>query len=122
MPILDVEIVVPDLGQLKPNLPTDLSDAIGLLLGVPPGKTWVRVRELLHKNYEEGGGGAPEGTRVVFVEILRRKNPPPEELRSEVAKLTQLFARVCECPADNVHILYKPDGRGRVAFGGKLVE
>jgi phenylpyruvate tautomerase PptA (4-oxalocrotonate tautomerase family) len=122
MPILDVEIVVASPGQLNPNLPTNLSDAVGLLLGAPAGRTWVRVRELLRTNYAEGGGETLEGTRVVFVEILKKKNPPPEELRSEVAKLTQLFARVCECPADNVHILYKPDGRGRTAFGGKLVE
>ncbi len=47
----------------------------------------------------------------------------PEETRRrihEVRRLTDAIAAACGRPAENVHLVYAPAGRGRVAFGGRL--
>jgi phenylpyruvate tautomerase PptA (4-oxalocrotonate tautomerase family) len=39
----------------------------------------------------------------------------------EAERLTRAIAPILNRPPENVHILYEPDGAGRVSFGGKLV-
>jgi phenylpyruvate tautomerase PptA (4-oxalocrotonate tautomerase family) len=122
MPILDVEIVVAETDQIDPHLAAALADAAGAVLSTVPGRTWVRVRHLPAERYAENGGGPAAGVHPVFVTVLKAEHPPPEDLRREMAALTQEVARVCDRPAENVHVFYAPEGRGRVAFGGRLVE
>jgi hypothetical protein len=57
----------------------------------------------------------------VFVTVLKSRIPEGSALEDEIAKLTQVIAKVLNRPEANVHIFYQPDGAGRVAFGGKLV-
>lgn len=120
MPILDVEIVVAE-EELAPGLAVALAEAAGKVFGTPAGRTWVRVHPLPLRNYAENGGGPPDGVLPVFVAVLKARWPGPQELTAEVASLTVEIARVCDRPQASVHVMYAPEGAGRVAFGGELV-
>ena len=122
MPILDVEIVQPDGEPVDPALAAKIADAAGAVFDSAPMQTWVRLRALPLSQYAENGGGPPRGVAPVFVTILKAALPPPDACREEVRQLTQGIAVVCQRPAENVHVLYLPDGAGRAAFGGKLVQ
>lgn len=121
MPILDVEIVVSDTERLDTNLAASLAGAVADVFGSPAGQTWVRLRVLPMLNYAENGGGPPEGTQPIFVTVLKAKHPTRAELEDEIDRLTEKIANICKRPAENVHVLYEPQGSGRIAFGGKLV-
>ena len=120
MPILDVEIVVAETDRLNPELTQRLADAAGEVFAAPPGRTWVRVRELPLQQYAESGG-LPPGVLPVFVTVLKAQPPSRETLREEIAALTGAVARICGRPSENVHVLYRPAAVGRVAFGEELV-
>jgi phenylpyruvate tautomerase PptA (4-oxalocrotonate tautomerase family) len=119
MPILDVEIVLADTERLDEDLPQRLADVAGEIFGAPAGRMWVRMRGLPLQNYAESGG-LPAGVRPVFASVLKAKYPSLEDLRGEIAALTEAVARICDRPPENVHIFYRPEGIGRVAFGGEL--
>ncbi len=121
MPIVDVEIVVEKGESLPPDLAISLAEVIGAVLTAPPGRTWVRLRTLLRERYAEHGG-TPDDIRPVFVTVLKSQRPAGDAVRDEVARLTSEVARLIERSPDNVHILYEPDARGRIAFGGNFVE
>jgi phenylpyruvate tautomerase PptA (4-oxalocrotonate tautomerase family) len=121
MPILDVEIVVRPNESLPRELAAELANRAGEIFGAPPGTTWVKVRSIARKNYAENGAGPPEGVFPVFVSVLKVKLPPPDTIQIEVVRLTEAIAQVCARPKENVHIVYLPEGAGRVAFGGKVV-
>ena len=57
----------------------------------------------------------------MFVFVLKARLPPLAERQREVAQLTEVIARACRRPPENVHILYLPEGSGRMAFGGQIV-
>jgi len=121
MPILDVEIVTPLGEQFRPTLAKELADTVGLILESRPVSTWVRIRTILAEQYAEGPGAGP-AVFPVFVHVLKAALPDPDAMQPEVARLTSAVAELCGRPSQNVHILYQPEGRGRVAFGGKLVQ
>lgn len=72
---------------------------------------------------------------IVDVEIILKENETvTENLSSSLAnELGRIFnspsnstwVKVHELPvyqyAENIHIIYEPDGNGRVTFGGKLI-
>jgi phenylpyruvate tautomerase PptA (4-oxalocrotonate tautomerase family) len=122
MPILEVEIVQPDGVPMDPALAAGIADAAGEVFESAPMRTWVRLRALPLSQYAENGGGPPQGVAPVFVTVLKAALPPPDRRQEEVRHLTQRIAVVCRRPAENVHVLYSPDGAGRAAFGGRLVE
>jgi len=80
----------------------------------------VKVSPIAAEHYAENNGGAPEAVYPVFVSVLKMKLPPPDRLQAEVVSLTAAVAQVCARPLENVHILYLPEGAGRVAFGGEV--
>ncbi len=120
MPILDVEIVLKPDEILAPGLAAELADRTAAVLGARPGGTWVKLRTLSPEQYAEDGGPSP-GVYPVFVSVLKADWPGPDELAAEVAALTQAIAQVCQRPRENVHVLYQPPARGRIAFGGRLI-
>ena len=120
MPILDVEIVLNEGESLDRTLAAKLADAAGEIFGSVAGGTWVRLRELPAAGYAENGGGPAEGVRPVFVDVLLADPPSGEELRLQVHRLTLAIAKLCDRPPENVHVLYAPAARGRIAFGGKV--
>lgn len=118
MPIVDIHWA----GALPPaadELASHLADAIGGVLGLEPGRVWVRLNPIAH--YAENGG-ASEGEPPVFVRMLHACPPTGEALKAEVAALTVAVAKTACRPAHRVHLEYAAAGSGRVAFGGRLVE
>lgn len=121
MPILEVEIVcLPEEG-LPAGLASEIANRAGVIFGSPEGGTWVRLRRLEANNYAENGVSQADTPQPVFVRVLKAVVPSGEALVSEVARLTQVIASACGRPVENVHLIYEPQGTGRVAFGGKVV-
>jgi phenylpyruvate tautomerase PptA (4-oxalocrotonate tautomerase family) len=121
MPILDVEVVLEPGETLRPELARELADRAGEVFGAAPGTTWVKVRAIPAEHYAENQTDRPNDIYPVFVSILKAKLLPLDERQSEVTRLTAAVALVCRRPPENVHILYLPEGAGRVAFGGRIV-
>lgn len=122
MPILEVEIVMHPGEIIPEGLASEIAERVGEIFGSAAGGTWVRIYSLPREHYAENGVSFEDTIRPVFVSVLKGKLPPPDILRDEVCRLTEAIAKVCGRPAENVHIVYQPEGSGRVAFGGKLVE
>ena len=119
MPIVDVELVQRSGESMPEGLASTLADAIGEIFGAEPGKVWVRVRALPESQYAENLSAAP---RPVFVTVLASKPPTGDLLRLQVRQLTTSVARICLSAPENVHVLFEPSARGRISFGGTLVE
>jgi len=121
MPILNIEIVASNSDESMPaELTQSLADAAAKVFGTPQGTVWVKVRVIPSAQYAENGG-TPEGVYPVFVTVLKSRAPEGSAFEDEITRLTQGIANALNCPKENVHIFYQPDGAGRVAFGGKLV-
>ena len=120
MPILNVEIVTYPNEYIRPELAMELAIQTGEIFDSAPGTTWVKVCLIASENYAENLA-ASDGAFPVFVSVLKAKFSSPESLQAEVSKLTAVIALVCNRPLENIHIIYLPEGAGRVAFGGKLL-
>ena len=120
MPILHVEIVTRPDETLPPNLAAALADRAGQIFNSEPGGTWVKVTFIASQNYAENLTPANE-LFPVFVSVLKAALPALPVLQAEAAQLAAAVAQVCNRPQENVHILYQPEGTGRVAFGGELL-
>ena len=121
MPILDVEIVASDsTTNLPADLTQSLAEAAAQAFDAPTGTVWVKVQMIPSTQYAENGG-LPKGVYPIFVTVLKSRASSESELEEEIDRLTEKIAKVLERPKANIHILYQPDGAGRVAFGGRLV-
>lgn len=119
MPIIDIEIVSRPGEDPAPPLAQPLADALGDAFGADAGKVWVRLRELPAAHYAENRAPAPA---PVFVTVTASAPPEGEALRERIAQVTAAVARLTRRPAANVHVEFLPAARGRIAFGGRLVE
>lgn len=119
MPILHVEIVG-DPHDYPQHLPQLIADAAGSVLSSRPGGTWVKVTFLAVSSYAESGGTV-EGCPMI-VSLIQAEPPIGDGLRQQVSYLTDAIANVANHPVENVHILVEPGAKGRIAFGGTLVE
>lgn len=122
MPILEVEIVGPVSDATRRDLARRIADAAGIALESRPGGTWVRVRFVPEADYAENDGGPEAGVWPVFLSVLLADPPTGAARAAQVRLLTAAIAGACARPPENVHVLYEPPARGRIAFGGKLVE
>jgi phenylpyruvate tautomerase PptA (4-oxalocrotonate tautomerase family) len=114
MPILDVEIVggaEADDGGTAPAIAV----AVATALGTPPGQLWVKLRQLPGADYAENG--PPPEPAPVFVRVLARIDDPAA-LPESAARIAQAVATAVGRPHARVHVIYEPDARGRVFFGG----
>lgn len=121
MPIMDVEIVVAANGPVAAGLAQALADAAGRALGSPAGQTWVRLHLLPREHYAENESVLATTDLPVFVTVLKRALPGPDEVITEIARLTDSIADVLGRDRTCVHVEYAPAARGRLAFGGKVV-
>jgi len=120
MPILDVEIITYRNENIRSDLAMELANQVGEVFDSPPGNTWVKVHLITSENYAENMV-ASNSVFPVIVSVLKAQTPSPESLQAEVTKLTAIVAQVCSRPQENIHIIYLPEGAGRVAFGGKVL-
>ena len=120
MPIVEVEIVLRPGETLCDDLAQELADGLGEAMNTASGSTWVKVEGLTRNRYAESGGMADD-IFPVFVTILKSSLPELEERSVETERVTVCVSRICGRSPENVHIIYLPEGKGRVAFGGDLV-
>ena len=120
MPILDVELVLAPGEMPVSDLAARVAEAASAVFASAPGQTWVKLHFLEANLYAENGGAA-EAIHPVFVTVLKSTVPAAAELQAEIRQLSAAVAKTCDRIEENVHIMYQPDGSGRVAFGGKLV-
>jgi hypothetical protein len=71
--------------------------------------------------YAEDSAPPDNDVFPVFVSVLKARPGPIVKLKEEALQLSQAIATACQRPPENVHILYEPEGMGRIAFGGRLV-
>jgi phenylpyruvate tautomerase PptA (4-oxalocrotonate tautomerase family) len=119
MPILDIEIVSDRQERILGHITQALADELAQAFGAAPGKLWVKVRTLPREQYAENGGAAP---MPVFVTVTASAPPAGDDLRARIGQITDAVARITRRPRECVHVEFLPPARGRIAFGGKLVE
>ena len=121
MPIFDIEIVTRHGEAVAPTLADDLSDALGAVMDAAPGKVWVRLRRLAPESYAENRSGA-ERPFPVFVTLTASAPPEGGHLDNMVRQVTEAVAHLTDRPPENVHVLVQPAAKGRIAFGGRVVQ
>lgn len=121
MPILDIEFVLSENELLPATLAQKIAEKAGEVFGSAAGGTWVKVHPVPAGHYAENTADTADKAYPVFVSILRAETPPQDRLHIEAAKLAESLAPICNRSPENIHIIYLPDGRGRLAFGGKLI-
>lgn len=119
MPILEIRLIGEVTEDVRTGLAQRIADAAGAALDSRPQGTWVTLQFVDADAYGENQGGPP-GARPVIVSVLQADLPDAAALGEQVARLTDAIAKVCERPAENVHLIFEPRARGRIAFGGKL--
>jgi phenylpyruvate tautomerase PptA (4-oxalocrotonate tautomerase family) len=122
MPVVTVEFVSDSDRPMRDGLAQALADAVGRVLGTPPGQTWVRLRSLQPNQYAENDTHLGASELPVFITLLERLPPTGAELQAQVTSLTQAIAQVFGRPSGCVHIEYASAASGRVSFGGRLVQ
>jgi phenylpyruvate tautomerase PptA (4-oxalocrotonate tautomerase family) len=119
MPIVDVELVNGEREMCDGALARTLADALGVAFETPAGRTWVRLRSLPAQAFAENEIAKPLGRDAVFVTILAADIAP---LASKVGTITDTVAAIGRRDPARVHVLFEPSARGRLAFGGAMVE
>jgi len=122
MPILDIQLVLREGDAPQGGLADAIANAAGAIFHSPPGRVWVRLSVLPAGNYAENEVLPADLLHPVFVTVLHSLLPESSALAAEAKALALSVAEIVGCSADLVHIEYMPQGRGRVAFGGNLVQ
>jgi phenylpyruvate tautomerase PptA (4-oxalocrotonate tautomerase family) len=118
MPIFHVDLA-DDGPPPPPTLARELARELGALLGSEPGHVWVRVTQCPAASYAEND--APPDPRWAFVRLILRDLPPEHERPVLARAITERVAKAANREVENVHVLFEPAARGRIAFGGDLV-
>ena len=126
MPIVTIETLSDSPISDEDALPTpvqlqSLADSLGALFGSHPSGTWVRARQQQRAYYAENMMEVSASLRPVIVEILKANLGTEKERAIEAAAVCALVAQTLDRDIQNVHVIYQPEARGRVAFGGQLV-
>lgn len=121
MPLVDIEITLKQREKLPIDLASILADELGGIFNSPPSTTWVKLYGLSENHYAENHRSLEGGAHPVFVRIVKSEMPEKYIMEQEVKEITRVLAKICKRPAENIHIIYEPEGRGRVSFGGRLV-
>ena len=119
MPIIDAFIVVPDGEALPVGAAQLLADTIAQVFGAEPGRVWVRVHPLPLSCYAENN--SEEVVCPVFLKVLHAELPTSEVLAAQASALAHAVGATLERPSGLIHIEYAAPGKGRVAFGGRLL-
>jgi hypothetical protein len=120
MPIMDVEIVLRPDETIPDKMVSELADRLGEVFGSAKNGTWIKAYGIPSVHYAENDGKAEE-VYPIFVSVLKARLPEREEMQTEVDAITAVVSQVCNRPVSVVHVMYQPEGKGRVAFGGRIV-
>ncbi len=122
MPIVTIQCITTARDKEYPHATVQtLSDALGELFESESGGTWVKMQYIDRKNYAENDTGMDSGVEPTFVEVLKRSLPAQDALANEAASIAATIGQVLSRRPENVHVVYLPEGSGRVAFGGNLI-
>lgn len=121
MPIIDIELVCATERQFAEVSARSVADALGLVLGSQPGRTWIKLRHLSCQAYAENQSEVGADELPVFVTVLHAHPPVGEALAQEVQDITSALAKCLARSPERVHVQYAPAAAGRQAFGGRLV-
>lgn len=122
MPIIRLKLVVQhDAERLGKDTLQTLADELGVYFDSGPSGTWVEVEYLPVEQYAENRFELPGNVKTTFVYVLRHHLPAEEEVAGEAMDLARLVSKRLQRPRRNTHIFYEPPGKGRIAFGGRLV-
>lgn len=120
MPIIDAQLVVEDGATVPDGTAKAIAEALAKVFGAAPGRVWVRVEALPESRYAENGN--TERVLPVFLRVLHAEDCAPELLAAQAAAIAQAVGACLGRAPAVVHIEYAPPGRGRVAFGGNLLQ
>jgi phenylpyruvate tautomerase PptA (4-oxalocrotonate tautomerase family) len=121
MPIADVVIVSEPSAAVAQDTAARLAHALGSTFGAAPGRVWVRLKVLPSHQYAENDAVLTTEELPVFVTLVHAVPPEGEARQREVLAITKAIAECLGRPAERVHLEYAAAGRGRIAFGGRLV-
>ena len=122
MPIVRLKLVVQhDAERLGKDTLQTLADELGTYFDSEPSGTWVEVEYLPVEQYAENRRELPEDMRTTLVYVLKHDLPAEEEVAREAMDLARLVSKRLQRPRRNTHVFYEPPGKGRIAFGGRLV-
>lgn len=116
MPILKIRIVQTTT-DLSSGLAQSIADATGAVFESKPNGTWVTIETIPASLYAENGGAAE---CPVFVDVTLGQWQDTEKMKRLAQELAAVVANVVARPIENVHILFAPPAKGRIAFGGIL--
>jgi len=122
MPIVDIQLVVAGTDSVPAGLVQAVANALGQLFESPPGHTWVRASTLSASNYAENGPRPATGDLPVFVTLLLAEPPQGDARAIQAARITTAVAAAVGRNAGSVHLEYAASGKGRMAFGGVLMQ
>ncbi len=112
------------VGEGKPlpaGLAARLAEALAQVFSAPIGRVWIRLTVLPAGQYAENLINAGEAPLPVFVRVLHADLPPAQVLATQAQAVSLAVAACLQCASEHVHVEYAPAGRGRVAFGGRLL-
>ena len=122
MPIVDVEVVAPNVESAVQPSVAALASALGRVFGSSPGNTWVRLRVLPASCYAENDSPLSVDALPAFVSVLLARPPDGAALQAQVEAVTHAVAAWLARSPERVHVAYAPAASGRQAFGGNLVQ
>jgi hypothetical protein len=119
MPIVDAQVVVSEGSRLPTGTANSLAEALAGVFGAAPGRVWVRLAQLNDSEYAENGTNEP--VLPVFLKVLHADAPEPSALAVQASEVAHAVGACLGRGPELVHVEYAAPGRGRVAFGGKLL-
>lgn len=114
MPIVDIRVVGGPTEVLD-SAASPIAEQIGAMLGAAEGTVWISLSSLPLAHFAENGP-APDPPPV-FVRVLARIDDP-RTIPLQARQIGAAVAAVIGRPQERVHVIFEPDARGRVFFGG----
>jgi phenylpyruvate tautomerase PptA (4-oxalocrotonate tautomerase family) len=121
MPIVDIQLALRPGEKIAAGLAQSIANELGTVLHVHSGSLWVRLHELAPGNYAENST-LGETPAPVFVTWLENERPSGVALTTRITTITTTIARLTARAPEHVHLLFEASARGRIAFGGELLE
>jgi phenylpyruvate tautomerase PptA (4-oxalocrotonate tautomerase family) len=121
MPIVDVHAVVSASCKLPDDAAQRLAASIAGVLNAETGTVWVRLAEIADGKYAENGANVEDNNLPVFIQVMHADWSTQHARAREAAALAAAVAACLGRLVDRIHVEFAPPGRGRIAFGGKLV-